>query len=143
MNKMELAKLVAKIYWADQWDMADCKALCQEVGMKEAWENSTGETFENVMETAIDKAGIRDISFGTKTYHLYEDAEITGRVFHNNFNHADVSDGEEFMFEMAAHAIGEDGNEYNVYWVFVDIKGENEKELDAFDYDNVNRVEEV
>lgn len=94
------------------------------------------------------KRGENEMKYGTvdfegKTYNLKAQADFTNRVIPhipNNFN--DVENGEAFRFEMSAPAVDEEGNEYIVYWIFEDVKGD-ERELDSFDYDDVDRVEEL
>lgn len=88
---------------------------------------------ENKMET---------IEFNGKSYTLTTDADFTNGVLNYPKNYNDVEEGEEFDFEMSASATDEEGNRYTVYWIFSDIKGD-QKELDSFDYDNIDRVEEV
>ena len=43
---------------------------------------------------------------------------------------------------MRAIAEDEEGNRYEVLWIFSDIKGD-EKELDCFDYDDIYDVREI
>lgn len=41
------------------------------------------------------------------------------------------------LFEMSAPAVDVAGNEYTVYWIF---EKDNEKELEEYDYNNIDRV---
>lgn len=82
------------------------------------------------------------VKFKGKKYILTMQADFTNRLLPYPKNYNDVSDGEEYDFEMSAGAIDKDGNEFTVYWIFTDKKGENGKELDMFDYDQVDRVTE-
>lgn len=81
------------------------------------------------------------VEFKSKKYYLISQAEITNRLLPYPKNYNDVFENEKFDFEMSTIAIDKIGNKYIVYWIFEDIKGDNEKELDSFDYDNVDRIE--
>ncbi|MFA5300498.1 MAG: hypothetical protein WC389_20110 [Lutibacter sp.] len=82
---------------------------------------------------------MNSIIFGNKEYKLISEADYSNRVLtYQDFNSVEI--GDNFDFEMVAKAIGEDGEEYNVFWIFTDTKGE-EQELDCFDYSIINRVE--
>ena len=81
------------------------------------------------------------VKFDGKEYRLTEQAEVTGTELDGRFtNYHEVQNGETYDFEMSAPALDDEENEVTVYWMFENIKGE-EKELDEFDYDNVDRVE--
>ena len=82
------------------------------------------------------------VEFNGKKYTLTSDADFTNSVLNYPKNYNDAEDGEEFDFQMSASATDANGNECTVYWIFSDIKGESEKELDSFDYDNVHGIEE-
>jgi hypothetical protein len=75
-----------------------------------------------------------------KKYYLTSDADFTGRQLPYNNNYNDVSNGEQFDFEMSANAI--ECSCYIIYWIFTDTKGDSEQELDSFDYDIVDRVKQ-
>lgn len=64
-----------------------------------------------------------------KTYTLTAQADFTGR--------ADLGQYEDNSFELSASAVDGKGNEYIVYWIFVDDK----ENLDEYDYNKVDRVE--
>ena len=84
------------------------------------------------------------------TYTLTTQADMTNRLINgisNNYN--DVDDGEEYQFEMSAGAEYDDQNTENenittgtIYWIFTGIKGENDPELDTYNYDDVDRFVE-
>lgn len=82
------------------------------------------------------------ITFENKTYTLINDAEHTSRLLPYPKNYHEVAYGEEYDFEMRAIAEDEDGNRYEVLWIFSDTKGD-EKELDCFDYDDIYDVREI
>lgn len=84
-----------------------------------------------------------EIFFDGENYILTEDAQPTSRHFNHNSNYNDVSAGVEYQFEMSAPVVDKDNVEHVVYWLFWDIKGEGGKELDQFNYDEVDRVLEV
>lgn len=80
------------------------------------------------------------VEFEGKKYILTAQADFTGRLLPGAYvNLNEAEEGEDFDFEMSASAIDKDGVEFEVYWIFTDTKGQ-EKELDAFDYDNADRV---
>jgi hypothetical protein len=83
------------------------------------------------------------IKFEGKEIELTSEAEYTNRLLNSAYtNYHEAEEGEEFSFEMSAQGIDEEGNEVVVYWIFEDVKGD-QKELDEFDYDEVDRVETV
>lgn len=84
-----------------------------------------------------DKYG--SVEFEGKKYILTDQTDITNRLLPYPKNFHEVAEGEEYDFEMTCPAIDEQGNEYTVYWVFSDTKGD-EQDFDAYDYDNVDRV---
>ncbi|MFW5437792.1 hypothetical protein [Paenibacillus apiarius] len=80
------------------------------------------------------------VVFEGKEFQLTGDADFTNRVLDGRFtNFHEASEGEEFEFEMSAPGVDAEGNEVTVYWIFSDIKNE-QKELDEYDYDSINRV---
>lgn len=79
--------------------------------------------------------------FEGKVYNFTDQADFTSRLLGYGTDYNDVVEGEEFEFEMSAPALNEHGQECTVYWIFSDIKGDDEKELDQYDYDKVDRVE--
>lgn len=52
----DIIELAKKIDNAQEWDMDDCKALCEALNMGDEWEAADGETFEAVAEKAIEIA---------------------------------------------------------------------------------------
>lgn len=52
----DIIALAKKIDNAQEWGMDDCKALCEALDMGDEWEAADGETFESVVEKAIDIA---------------------------------------------------------------------------------------
>lgn len=82
------------------------------------------------------------ITFENKTYTLINDAEQTDRLLPYPKNYHEVESGEEYDFEMRAIAEDEEGNRYEVLWIFSDTKGD-EKELDCFDYDDIYDAREI
>jgi len=90
------------------------------------------------------------VNFNGITYTLTSQAEMTNRLINNiSNNYNDVDDGEEYQFELSASAEYDDGNPENenlttgtIYWVFTGTKGENDPELDSYNYDDVDRFVE-
>lgn len=52
----DIIELAKKIDDAQEWDMDDCKALCEALDMGDEWEAADGETFEAVVEKAVETA---------------------------------------------------------------------------------------
>lgn len=50
----ENRELINRIEAEDQWDMDDCKAVCEAAGLEEEWDAADGETFEAVVYKAIE-----------------------------------------------------------------------------------------
>lgn len=83
------------------------------------------------------------VVFDGKEYQLTGEADFTGRILPGNMNYHEVALGEKYKFEMSAPAIDAEGSTYTIYWIFKGVKGEDDPELDSYDYDNVDRVEEI
>lgn len=49
----DIIELAKKIDNAQEWDMDDCRALCEALDMGDEWEAADGETFEAVVEKAV------------------------------------------------------------------------------------------
>lgn len=83
------------------------------------------------------------VNFNGNEYALTDQADFTNRLLPGGYtNYNDASDGEKYDFEMSAGAVDKDENEYTVYWIFENTKGEDAAELDSFDYSAVDRVVE-
>ena len=83
------------------------------------------------------------IIFQNKKYTLTTNADFTNRLLPAPYaNYHEAEDGENFDFEMTALATDDTGSGYNIFWIFTDTKG-NQKELDCFRYDNINRIEKL
>ena len=80
------------------------------------------------------------VIFEGRKYYLQDDADFTNRLLPGRVNYHEISNGEEYDFEMSATVKDSEGNDYTMYWIFTNIKGEDGRELDSFDYDNVHRV---
>lgn len=52
----DIIELAKKIDNAQEWDMDDCRALCEALDMGDEWEAADGETFEAVVEKAVEIA---------------------------------------------------------------------------------------
>lgn len=92
-------------------------------------------------ETAAKQNGT--VTFGGREYALTSQADHTNRLLQGGYtNYNDASDGEAYDFEMSAGAIDMDGREYVVYWLFAGRKGEDDYDLDSYDYSAADRVVE-
>ena len=79
-----------------------------------------------------------EISHQGQRYALTFQAQLTNRVFDGWFG--GVSEGEEYISEWSAPAIGQDGEEYVVRWQFDAIKGEEPKDDGDWPWDEVHEV---
>lgn len=52
----DIIALAKKIDNAQEWDMDDCMALCEALDMGDEWEAADSETFESVIEKAVETA---------------------------------------------------------------------------------------
>lgn len=99
------------------------------------------ETEMTTYDTAAKKFGA--VTHEGREYALTSQADHTSRLLPRGYtNYNDASDGEAYDFEMAASAIDKDGNRYTVYWLFEGLKGEDDHDLDWYDYSAVDRVVE-
>jgi hypothetical protein len=80
-----------------------------------------------------------------KKYILTDQAEHTNRLLpvYNNYNNKD-EDG-NYWFEMQSPGIDENNSNVMVYWIFWTGDGNEDRDLDSFDYsdENIDRVEEA
>ena len=92
-------------------------------------------------ETAAKQNGT--VTFEGRKYALTSQADHTSRLPPGGYtNYNDARAGEAYDFEMSAGAIDKDGNKYTVYWLFEGRKGEDDYELDSYDYSSADRVVE-
>lgn len=83
------------------------------------------------------------LSYNGKEYAFVSDADYTNALLPDCYtNYNDACTDEEYDFEMSASAIDEEGNCYEIFWIFTGIKGEDDYELDSYDYNNIDRIEE-
>ena len=81
------------------------------------------------------------VTFEGREFALTSQADHTSRLLPGGYtNYNDASDGDEYDFEMSAGAIDQEGNEYTAYWIFTGRKGEDDPELDSYDYSAADRV---
>lgn len=52
----DIIALAKKIDNAQEWNLDDCKALCEALDMGNEWEAADGETWESVVEKAVEIA---------------------------------------------------------------------------------------
>jgi len=81
-----------------------------------------------------------DFTYEGKVYHLTDMAEPTSRLM-DSYPYHEAGDGDEYKFEMSAPAVDAYDNKFTVYWIFWAVKGE-EKELDEYDYYEIDRIEQ-
>jgi len=80
------------------------------------------------------------VNFSGKTYVLRRGAEYTNRLLppsYTNYVDRHTNNG-VFDFEMSATADSPEGEPCEVYWIFC---GKEERDLDSYNYDNVDRIE--
>lgn len=82
-----------------------------------------------------------EIIYQGKCYALMANAEPTNREFAGGWQPY-LKDGDEYISEWSAPAIGEDGEEYVVVWQFDAVKGQ-EPEIDAWPWYKVYDVRAV
>ena len=92
----------------------------------------------NECKASVPEQNYGTVTFEGKKYTLTGVADHTNRLIPFGYNDRDENDG-EYNFEMSAPATDEEGNEYTVYWIFANVE---DWELDQYDYDAVDRVEE-
>lgn len=72
------------------------------------------------------------------TYTLIDVADMSSRLMpYKPFHQA--QEGDEYDFEMVANAVDDEGNPYQIAWIFAAIKGD-EPELDSYDYSTPHSV---
>ncbi len=71
---------------------------------------------------------------------IIRDADHSNRLIPNGYN--DAFEGEDYDFEMVATATDDEGEQYNIYWIFSATKG-HEPELDSYDYRKIHRIEAI
>jgi hypothetical protein len=89
----------------------------------------------------MDYNSFGDYEYDGKVLHLTTQADFSNRLI-GYMDYHEAGMGEEYQFEMSALAKNDDGNEYKVYWIFWATKG-SEKDLDEYDYDNIDRIERI
>lgn len=82
----DIIALAKKIDNAQEWDMDDCKTLCEALDMGDEWEAADGETFEAVVDKALEIA-LKDskpvylsVDNGTTYIAADEDAELQAAI---------------------------------------------------------------
>jgi len=81
------------------------------------------------------------IEFRGKSYALTTDADFTGRLLGGGYtDYHEANEDGTYDFEMSAQATDEEGIEYTVYWILECT--DHEQDLDIYDYDNIDRIEE-
>jgi hypothetical protein len=52
-------EIAERIKNSQEWNLEDCRALCEEADILEEWEKADGENFESVVEKAADILGVK------------------------------------------------------------------------------------
>nr|DAQ95961.1 MAG TPA: hypothetical protein [Caudoviricetes sp.] len=82
----DIIALAKKIDNAQEWDMDDCRALCEALDMGDEWEAADGETFEAVVEKAAaialedSKPAYLSVDNGFSYIAADEDAELQAAI---------------------------------------------------------------
>jgi hypothetical protein len=95
-----------------------------------------------------------EINFEGERYYLQDSAELTSRNLEAQFDRFSQGDNNKY-FEMSATALNDKGDKFTVFWIFEEehydhcdsVQNESELcdcgiELDHYDYDDVDRVEQ-
>lgn len=83
-----------------------------------------------------------EISFKGKSYALLETASLTNRLFDGGWT-PELQEGDEYISEWSAPAIGQDGEEYVVTWKFDAVKGQEPEDDSNWPWGKVHSVEAV
>lgn len=78
------------------------------------------------------------VEYQDETYTLTQVADYSNRVFPGWFG--DAQEGEAYTTEFSAKALDDDGNEYQVYWMFDTVKGEEPADNGNWPWDEVARI---
>lgn len=82
----EIIALAKKIDDAQEWNLDDCKTLCEALDMGDEWEAADGETFEAVVEKAVaialkdSKPVYLSVDNGVSYIAADEDAELQAAI---------------------------------------------------------------
>lgn len=82
----DIIELAKKIDNAQEWNLDDCKALCEALDMGDEWEAADGETFEAVAENAVgialkdSKPVYLSVDNGVSYIAADEDAELQAAI---------------------------------------------------------------
>ena len=79
-----------------------------------------------------------EVVYQGKTFALLAQAELTNRIFPGWWG--DARDGEEYISEWSASAIGEDGEEYVVVWQFDVVKGQEPEDDVKLPWNEIHEV---
>lgn len=84
------------------------------------------------------------VTIDGKTYTLTGEADYTSRLLPSGYvNYHEANEGDAYDFEMSAPAADDEGTKYLIYWLFEGIKGDNDPELDTYDFTTADRVVEA
>lgn len=80
-----------------------------------------------------------EIIFQGRCYALLADPSLTNRLFDGGWNPY-LQDGDEYISEWSAPAIGDNGEEYVVIWRFATVKGQELEDDGDWPWGNVYSV---
>ena len=58
-------------------------------------------------------------------------------------NYREIPEGEPYDFEMSATAADKNGATHRVYWIFTGVKGEDDPDLDTYDYSDIHNTVKI
>lgn len=115
-------------------------AALASLGITDADQEAVETAHADMRLYAQSAAQYGEVRYAGKRYALIEVAVLTNRVFTGWFG--DAADGEEYVSEWAANAIGMDGNQYVVKWQFDLIRGEEPEDDSNLPWDD-ERITDV
>lgn len=144
MTAQEIINLIVNAGAEDnqsiKYVLEDGEALLS-LGVSDVDEDVVEEAHSNITNYIKNSSKYGEVIHSERYYALVDQADYTNRLLPSGYtNYNDAKDGEPYDFEMSANAIDRNGNEYTAYWMFEGIKGEDDPELDTYDYDDIDRV---
>lgn len=79
-----------------------------------------------------------DVTYKGKTYQLTADATLTNREFLGSW--FDTQEGDPYTTEYSAPAIDDQGNKYEVYWHFDDIRDQEPEDAGSYPWSDGKHI---